>query len=187
MHPTTVELLEHLDANRAALREALERVPPPLRERRPAADCWSVAEVLEHLSLVEERLAQVVVSQTAAAKAASAPSVEGDGGGWGGRSVVQSLDAAVILDRSRRVAATEASWPRSGADASAAWERLESARRRLREAVIARDGMAPGEFRFQSPALGPLDLNQCIAFVGSHEARHTAQILEIGERLAGSA
>lgn len=181
MHPTTAELLEHLDTNRVALREEVERVPPPFRERRPGPDRWSVAEVLEHLALVEDRLVHIVTSQATGASVESAAKDEG------GRSVVQSLDTALILDRNRRLPASEMVTPRAGLDAATALSRLEAVRRRLREAILARDGQCPGEFRLQHPLLGPLDLNQCIAFAGSHEARHTAQIREIGAALAAGA
>ena len=50
MHPRTEELLRHLDAHRVALRAAVADIPASLRDTRPVADRWSVAETLEHLT-----------------------------------------------------------------------------------------------------------------------------------------
>jgi hypothetical protein len=58
MHPRTRELLAQLDTERAALRDAVHQVPAPLREQRSSPDSSSVAEVLEHLALIENRVLQ---------------------------------------------------------------------------------------------------------------------------------
>ena len=49
MHPRTAGILDHLERHRAALRETVERVPPELRERRPAEGRWSPARVVEEM------------------------------------------------------------------------------------------------------------------------------------------
>ncbi|MEP7310481.1 MAG: hypothetical protein ABJA98_33675 [Acidobacteriota bacterium] len=41
------------------------------------------------------------------------------------------------------------------------------------------DGLALGTIRHEHPALGPISIYEWFAVVGSHEARHAAQILEI--------
>src|SRR3954470_23020858 len=55
MHPAIMEILTRLDRSRAELREAVDRVPADQRDQAPASDRWSVAGVLEHLALVDER------------------------------------------------------------------------------------------------------------------------------------
>lgn len=45
----TGAVLAALDADRAAPWAAVASVPVSLRDRRPAADAWSVADVLDHL------------------------------------------------------------------------------------------------------------------------------------------
>ena len=63
MHPRTEELLTHLEETRAALHAAVDAVPSSLRETRPAADRWSVAEVLEHLGRVEEQITRLLTAK----------------------------------------------------------------------------------------------------------------------------
>ena len=70
MHPRTDEMLRHLDANRVVLRAAVDSIPPELRETRPSPERWSVAEILEHLTRVEEQLTRFLGAKLAEAKAA---------------------------------------------------------------------------------------------------------------------
>jgi hypothetical protein len=177
MHPRTTELLDHLDAWRAELRGAVEAVPPALRERRPTPESWTVAEVVEHLAVVQEGIAGLVAHLIAKHRAALPPEE-------GTAPVVPTLDVRRVLDRRRRIEARENVRPSGTLDAAAAWERLERGTPALRDAVRAGDGLAIGALAANHPALGRLDLYQWIVFVGAHEGRHAAQIREIGAALA---
>lgn len=178
MHPRTEELLRHLDANRVVLRAAVDDVPPPLRDTRPAPDRWSVAEVLEHLTRVEEQLTRLLSAKLSEAQAVGALGPEPDTS-----AVVDPATHRAVLDRRRRVTAGDRVLPRGQLDSSAALAALENARARLRELVSAYDGVAIASITHPHPVLGPIDAYQWFAFVGSHEARHAAQILEVGEAL----
>ncbi|HET9985646.1 MAG TPA: DinB family protein [Longimicrobiales bacterium] len=174
MHVRIEELLRYLDSTRADLRRAVEEVPAAQRRVRPAEDRWSVAEVLEHLALVEPRITEVVAARLAAAREA----------GLGAETATGSvLDPAVLerlRDRGRPVTASETVRPPGVRDAGAALAGLEAARAVLRDVVVSADGLALGEVVLPHPVLGPLDLYGWIVFIGGHEARHTAQIREIG-------
>lgn len=176
MHPVTTELLEHLDRTRAVLRETVDAVPPSLRERRPAPERWSVAEIVEHLSLVEDRLAQRIAAIPIADGTEPTPTYRPG-------ATVGSLDAARALDRGRTVVAAEAVHPRAGCSFDVAWSALEESRQRLRDAVLAREGVPPGDSRFTHPALGTLDIHQWVVFIGYHEERHAAQVREVAAAL----
>ncbi len=180
MHPRTKELLQHLETNRAVLRESVDAVPHNLRGQCPASNSWSVAEVLEHLSIVEGRITQLFSGRVAAAKA------EGLRTEAEITPVVPTLDAAGFLDRSRRATAPDAAKPHEQLDATTAWARLESIRHGLNKAVLAGDGLAIGELVHAHPVLGSLNMYQWIVFVGLHEARHSAQIREIAGILSGA-
>ncbi|HEX6967185.1 MAG TPA: DinB family protein [Gemmatimonadaceae bacterium] len=176
MHPRIQELLDHLTHHRAELRRAVDGVPAERREQRPAPDRWSVADVLEHLAIVEDRIADGFTKQVAAARAS------GLGQDAETSPVVPTLDMKRLLDRRRRVTAVEVTHPR-GMSANAAWSALEQSRARLRAALLDADGLALGTLTATHPVLGEMNLYQRIAFIGGHEARHAAQIREIGAAL----
>jgi DinB family protein len=173
MHPRIVEIVGALDSRRAELTRAVNEVPTIARNRRPSEGCWSVAEVLEHLALVEEHIAQLI-RRLVADQRANGLSAERDSS-----SVAQMFDSTFVLDRSRKRVAREAMQPRGDVDAAAAWTHLERARQATQETVRDLDGMALGEVNAPHPALGPLNGYQWFLFLAAHEGRHAAQIREI--------
>ncbi len=178
VHPRTTELLRHLDVQHERLRNAVESIPREQRETKPNPQRWSVAEVIEHLSIVESRIARVFDAKLAEARTAGAVREERDDS-----PVVGSIDMDRVLDRSRRITAAESSLPSGKLDADAAWSALERARNALRDSVRGADGLALGEIVQPHPVLGPINLYQWIAFVGGHEARHAAQVMELRDLL----
>ena len=178
MHPRTEGLLNHLEESRAALHAAVDAVPSSLRETRPAVDRWSVAEVLEHLGRVEEQLTRLLAAKLAGARQAGALGPERESG-----PLADSL-GVLLLDRTRRITAGDRVLPQGQMDAASALANLDRTRAELRELVLGHDGLSLGAVSHQHPAFGVLDGYQWFAFIGSHEARHTAQIREIGEALA---
>jgi len=181
MNPRLEEVLNYLDTERRALRDAVELVPPAQRDQSPGTDRWSVAQVLQHLVMIEKRIGMGVTKWVVDARAGGlGPETETS-------SVLNSLDLALIADRSRRRTAPEEVRPKGDLDAASAWTALEQTRAVLRAGALAGDGLALGEVIQPHPVLGPINLYQWLLFVGSHEARHTAQVREIAAELnAGS-
>jgi uncharacterized damage-inducible protein DinB len=170
MHPRIKEVVEALDSRRAELARAVNEVPTSARGRRPSEDRWSVAEVLEHLALVEENIPQRVKALVTEQR--TNPEREST-------SIAETIDSAFMLDRSKKRVAREAMQPRSGVDAAAAWTRLERARQVTHETLRELDGVALSDVSAPHPALGPLNGYQWFLFLAAHEGRHTAQIREI--------
>ena len=181
MHPRIEEVINYLDGERSTLRGAVERVPPELRDKQPGPDRWSVAQVLQHLGLIEKRVGMSMAKWVGEARDSALRS-ETDTS-----SVMNSLPRQLIIDRSQRRNAPEEVRPPGDIDAQAAWEALESTRDTLRSAFLSGDGLALSEVVQPHPVLGPINLYQWMLFVGSHEERHTAQIIEIAEQFKSEA
>ena len=177
MHPRIDEVLNYLDAERSALREAVGLVPPASRDQSPGTDRWSVAQVLQHLAIIEKRIGRGMTKWIADAR----------GGGLGPEietsSILNSLPLQLIADRSQPRTAPEEVRPLGDIDAASAWTALEETRTALRNAILAADGLALSEVVQPHPVLGPINLYQWALFVGSHETRHTAQVREIATQL----
>lgn len=181
MHPRTAEVINYLDTERTALREAVERVLPELRDRQPGADRWSVAQVLQHLFIIEKRIGLGMAKWVTDARN------EGLGPETDTSSVMNSLPLQLITDRSQRRNAPEEVRPQGDIDAKSAWAALEQSRETLRAAFLAGDGLVLSKVIQPHPVLGPINLYQWMLFVGSHEMRHTAQVIEIAEQLNADA
>ena len=181
MHPRSEEVLRYLDQTRTELRAAVDSIPSPARNTKPAADQWSVAQILDHLAITHSRVAAGVSRWIAEAKA------NGLGPDTATSTVLGTIPTERILDRTQKVQAPEIILPRSDVDAETAWTDLEQAREKLRAAFLTGDGLALDQVRQPHPVLGPINMYQWVLFNGSHEARHTLQIREIAAKFNSDA
>src|SRR5437762_5797521 len=122
MHPRTEEVLNYLDARRDDLRAAVDLVPVDLRERQPDSDRWSVAQVLDHLTLIDRRVGMGLKKWLSDAK------TKGIGPENETSSVLNSVPRDLIIDRSRRVQSPTEIRPGDDIDARTAWSALARAR-----------------------------------------------------------
>ena len=178
MHPRVAELLTYARLQRVALFDAVCLIPEPLRDRRADAETWSAAEVLEHLHRVENGIARLLSRSLERAKADGLESESEVG------SVMASLDALRVTDRSRRISAPEPVMPRGELSSAQAMVALTESRQALISALREADGLALGQVTRAHPTLGPLNLYQWVLFVGQHEARHVGQLQDIARQLA---
>jgi DinB superfamily len=178
MHPRIEELLDHLDRRRLEVRGALEAIPFDRHQVQPDG-AWSVVNVLEHLAMVEGGVASLFRKRIDAAR------TTGLGQETETSSVLEQPIFGTILDRRRRIQGSDAVRPVSGIAPDNAWRNLEQTRSQLREVVMSADGLALGELTHPHRVFGPLNFYQWLVFVADHEARHAAQIREIGDRIGG--
>jgi len=164
--------LARLDRSRAALREAVDRVPPDRRDVPPAPDRWSVAGVLEHLALVDERFTALLGGKIAEARAAGGPAEQDD------PPLLPPAVEVMLADRTERRQAPETLHPR-GLSCDEAWARAETARAAFKALIAGADGLAVSRIVHEHPRFGALSLYQWAGFVAAHESRHTAQITEL--------
>lgn len=181
MHPRLIELREYVDAQRSALLATASALPLERWIERPGPDRWSLTDLFEHLWKVEHSCARVIARGVAGARAAGHP-METDE-----HSVLGTLDAAGLRDRSRRIEVPERVAPAGGWSPQEALDRLAASRAELHEAIRAGDGLALGSVYQTHARLGEIDLYRWILFVAEHEARHVQQAAEIVEQLALSA
>lgn len=176
MHPITDELLAYLDEQRSVLKSAFESVPAELRNRQPAPERWSAANVIEHLAIVEARISRLLSERIEEAR--SSLSGETSSG-----PILPTIDYKRMYDRSTRVKAPETAIP-TGLDATSAWRALENAGSMMRAMLRANDGLGLSSVTHPHPRFGPLSVYEWVAFLGAHEVRHAAQIREESSQAA---
>jgi hypothetical protein len=175
-HPRLQELFAYLSVRRQALREAVDAVPEAQRSQQPEPGRWSVAEVLEHLALVEARFKTIVSDRLNEARASGLAAEHETA------PIVGTFNQSGILDRSSKHVAPDVVRPQ-GSDWQTAWSRLEDMRRSFLDVYLSGDGLALAEVVHVHPRLGSLNLYQWGLWLGGHEARHTEQIREIAVSL----
>jgi hypothetical protein len=177
MHPRTEEVLAYLDTQHAALDEAVAAVPAEMRGQRPAPDRWSIAEILDHVAIVNGRANDFLEAQVASAREA------GLGEEREISPVISTFDPSPILDRSRKRTASEQSQPRAGIEVGEAQAALAATQQALRDLLVDWDGLALSELILPNPVFGPLNVYQWAYFVAGHEGRHAAQMRELAAEL----
>lgn len=170
MHARLNETMTFVEDRRRELLRSFEGVSGNRLCQKATPDGWSVAEILEHLRMVESGVARLITKRVGQAREA------GLGEETVTTSVMPSFDKHQKMLESAVLQAPSAIQPRSNIDISEAIDGIESSREALRAAVVMADGLSLGEIRHNHPILGELDLYQWLIFLGQHESRHRKQI-----------
>lgn len=172
MYKNLGEIYEGLEKTREKLIATVDALPPGSEDRRENGAGWSIKEIVEHVSMVEERMLKAIQKLLAEAQEKAVfsevfPSVPAD--------FFARLEAA----RDRKLEAPEQLHPQGGqslADSLAKMKRNRSVLAELQADVEKIDASAP---TLPHPALGDLNLYQWIIMIGLHERRHLMQIERI--------
>src|SRR5688500_1774826 len=131
MHPRLAELVDDLVRHRAAVLAAVASVPADDLERRPSADAWSVAQLIDHLRVVEAGTARMLAKRVERARAS------GVGADTREESVLGAMDRFAVIDAQTKFVAPETVWPRDDATAEEALEGLAASREALLDTLRA--------------------------------------------------
>ncbi|MEW5322844.1 DinB family protein [Geobacillus thermoleovorans] len=160
-----------MDYNEQVRQQLIESVSGLSDEQlntRAAKGTWTIAQVLEHLYLIETSIATMIAHTLT----------------HGVSQPVEEKPIHLTVDRSKKVEAPDFARP---SDRFFSWreleEKLRQSRQRLRQ-ITEQANPADWEAKsFPHPIFGPLNLKQWVEFVGYHEQRHLAQIEEIKAQL----
>ncbi len=162
------QALRYLTETRAGVVEAVKGLSEAQLNFKPAADRWSIAEVLEHITVVEDLALNSVRPRL---EKAPAPPVD-----WDAKKVDAKV-LAMLPDRSTKYQAPPQIQPTRRWTPAATLDHFLASRAEtinwlkssndLRAHVVAH------------PAFGPLDGYEWILAVAGHSERHTKQILEV--------
>ncbi len=160
------KVIARLDSTHRKLIETIKPIDDERFKRRPSPDEWSIAEIVHHLCLVEQRVLKGLEAEL------SNPPVR--------VRLLQRLMPVSLLVGSRvvRVKAPKGLEPLNPPSKAEVIANYDSARRSLKEfsAAHGREGMK--QLAMKHPFLGVFDGVTAIAFVGHHERRHIKQIKE---------
>jgi hypothetical protein len=176
MHAHLTTVFSMLDESLAAVQASAESVPPALRGRRPAPERWSVAEVLEHLALVEHLFTERIGGRIAAARSRLAAEARE-------RTPLPPRIAAMMASRAQTRNAPDQVIPTGRMDAETALVALRQAHAGFRAALRDASGLALSTVTYEHPFFGTLNAYQWAELMAGHERRHAAQIAEIREQL----
>jgi hypothetical protein len=181
------------DTVRRELTARVENLSEAQQTFRPAEGAWSIAEIIDHLSITEQNMVQLIgmlLKKSEGAPAAAATASGGDGGDGGGDGGIDNARTAAtaptfqpfsldnFLEQVRDVKLNAPERVRPGANVT-----LADALTNLQRTRDAIDAMRPrlevadlGAATYPHPAFGEFNSAQWLAFIGHHESRHLRQI-----------
>jgi uncharacterized damage-inducible protein DinB len=160
--------VQYLQQTREDVAAAVKGLSEAQLKFKPAPDRWSIAEVLEHIAVVEDGLFQNVTEKVMKAPAGPA-----------NRDTVKvdSLVLAALPDRSHKVKAPPEFVPTGRWAAAEALEHFQKSRDKTISFLQSTPDLR--EHVVDSPLGQPLDAYEWLLFMGGHSQRHTKQILEV--------
>src|SRR5215210_1620253 len=167
------KVFARLDATHRRLMEMIMPMDEEHFKRRPSPEEWSIAEIVHHLCLVEQRVLDGLEAEL------PNPPVR--------VRLLQRLMPVSLLVGSRvvRVKAPKTVEPLKPPSKEEIIANYESVRRSLKEFSAAHGGERMKQLAMKHPFLGTFDGVTAIAFVGHHERRHIKQIKETLRKIAG--
>jgi hypothetical protein len=170
MHARLAEAMDYVEERRKELLQSFEGIPGDRLCRRPTEEGWAVAEILEHLRMVEAGVARLITKRVGQARQA------GLGEERSTDPVLPTFDQHSARLENAVMQSPATVVPRANIDINEAVDGLESSREALRAAAVSANGLSLGEIKHTHAILGELDLYQWLIFVGQHEGRHKRQI-----------
>jgi len=159
--------VQYLQQTQGDLLAAVSGLSDAQMKFKPAPDRWSVAEVLEHITLAEDFIFNNVTANVMKA-----------GAGPASRDVAKadSMVLAIVPDRSSK---RQAPPPLVPTDRWTPPEAIDQFQRSRAKTIAFMEGTPDLRAHVADSPLGSLDAYEWLLFTGAHSARHTKQILEV--------
>lgn len=164
-------IIARLDSAHQKLIVTITPLDPNLFSQRPSDDEWSIAEVVHHLCLVEER----VIRDLERALAQGSPHRIS--------FIRRLMPTSIVASRLIRVKAPKSVNPITPPEKDLNIENFNNTRNRLKELCSTYGRSRLRQVVFKHPFLGEIDGVATISFVGYHEQRHYKQIREVQKKL----
>ena len=162
--------LTRLDSTHRGLLDLVGAIDEERFTRRPSENEWSVAEVVHHLSLVE----QYVINSLEQSLAQPPQRLS---------MIRRLIPTRIVASRLLRVKAPKGVQPLDPPPKEQLLENFNATRARLKSLCAEHDQARLRQIIFKHPFLGPIDGAATISFVGYHELRHYKQIREVLKKL----
>jgi hypothetical protein len=169
-YTSVAEIYEAIDKTREQFYRRVEELSDEQATSRPTPEAWSVAEIAEHLALIERSVLRLMKGVLAQIEAAG-------GQGDGAPSLMKPFSLERHVERSRRekYTAPEMARPKGEARLADSLAHLRRSREELRELRPRIEAADLNAVSYPHPAFGPLNVYEWLAFIGIHEARHLRQ------------
>jgi hypothetical protein len=166
VHPELQKAMALTDADRHRVIEHVRAIAQVQSAYRPAADAWSVGEVLHHLILIEVSISKLLNKL-----------IKENQRVVGGVDTMRVEDMQYAAERPQQ--APEFGIPAHGRPILDLLTDLGATRERTKQTLARYGGDDPSELRWKHQRFGDMGMAHWVRFIGLHEGHHLRQIERI--------
>lgn len=168
-YQTIEEVYAANDKIRERLLETIENISDDEANDLPEDEKWTIAQIVEHLSLVEGGMGRIAAKLLNESK--------DNGKTSDGRANVSEDFLKVVEEaRHQKLEAPDRVHPTGEQTIAESIEKLKESRQRLYALRSLFETVDCSELKFPHPAFGAMTAHEWLALVGGHEFRHLQQI-----------
>ncbi len=171
-YQTIADVYAANDKIREKLKEIVENLTDEQLNFLPEGERWTVAQIVEHLSLVEDGMTRISRKLLNEAKENGKTS---DGTVKISEEFFQKAQSSI----GQKLEAPDHVHPKSGQTVPESLAKMEENRKRLNELRPLFESVECSDYKFPHPAFGELTAHEWLALIGGHEMRHIEQIKRI--------
>jgi hypothetical protein len=170
------EIFAGNDKIRKRLKDLVAGLTPEQLNALPDGEKWTVQQIVEHISIVDESTVKICAKLLRKAQEA--------GRNADGRVVISD----VFLEKGKEIAAIKVEapsfvQPTGASSVEQSIARLDATTERLKELRSLFESVDGTEFKFPHPFFGDISAQEWLALKGGHEMRHIKQIERLLERI----
>lgn len=168
-YQTIEEVYAANDKIRAMLLETLGNISEEQANDLPEGEKWTIAQIVEHISIVEDGMGKISFKLLNEAKE--------NGKSSDGKVIISHAFTEKAAEaRNQKLEAPDRVRPTGNQTIAESIEKLNESRQRLYDLKPLFETVDCSEHKFPHPAFGDLTAHEWLALVGGHELRHIEQI-----------
>lgn len=174
-YQTISEIYEANDKIREKLKNVVANLTDEQVNTLPDGEKWTIAEFVEHISIVDEGIMRISAKLLNEAKANGKTS---DGTAKFSVEFVQKISAG----RDSKFEAPERVHPTGTKTIAESLAKMDENRQKLEDLRSLFDSVECSDVKFPHPAFGDMSAHEWLALLGGHEVRHIKQIENLLEK-----
>lgn len=135
----------------------------------PDGEKWTIAEIVEHIAIVQDGMAKISAKLLTQAQAAGKSSD-------GAARLSENFAAKAVEAQKLKFEAPDRVSPTGKQTVEESLTKIEETQRALKDLRPLFESVECSDFKFPHPFMGDLTAHEWLALVGGHEARHLRQI-----------
>ena len=171
-YQTIADVYAANDKIRERLKKTVENLADEQLNYLPEGERWTIAQIVEHLSLVEDGMTRISRKLLNEAKETGKTSD-------GTMKISEDFLRKAESSREQKLEAPERVHPKLGQTIAESLAKMEENRKRLNELRPLFESVECSDYKFPHPAFGELTAHEWLALIGGHEMRHIEQIKRI--------